>query len=159
MGFSSNIGKLVLARSPPVTTFSGNPCQQAWLGSPTLVGFGDESQEAPWMIRSADTNESIFYALDFSFPASEYMFLDLKGKLSKCFSKNLKMETHRVSRGWRKEPGPSLWPMTRRVLWGLGGAGAGSGSFFVSAMVTCLSRVVLLSACTVLKFCHFCLKS
>lgn len=52
-------------------------------------------------------NESVFSVLDFSLPDNEYVFLDLKEKLSKYFSKDWKVETCRVSRGWRKEPGPS----------------------------------------------------
>lgn len=97
--------------------------------------------------------ESAFSALDFSLPDNEYVFLDLKEKLSKYFSKDWKIKPHRVSGGRRKEPGPSLWPVSRRAL-RFGRGRCWVRPILCHCMVTCLSRVVLLSARTVLKSCH-----
>lgn len=48
-------------------------------------------------------NESVFSALDFSLPDNEYVFLELKKKFSKYFSKDWKVEARKV----RKDEGKS----------------------------------------------------
>ncbi|ERE82136.1 FERM domain-containing protein 1 [Cricetulus griseus] len=60
---------------------------------PTPAGCKDVNRQARLLPgETPGKNKSVFSALDFSFPDNEYVFLDLKQKLSKYFSKDWKME-------------------------------------------------------------------